>query len=354
MRQLRLVFACRDGMAKVLVAATLLPPASGCGGKSEDSANVGAGGGGIGQGGASNSGGMVNGAGGSSGGTTLGAGGAVATGGNTSTCPDYTYPTSHVVALPATGSIAELAQTCGWTGSFATTAPVAQVTMTESTSNPLKATGTITFSPDVVSNAGYIAVDSISVAGAVVGMPQRVGNGFQFELTWNAATSLYPGMTVSLQMSVTTSCRPEVSSVRTVKLAVDLVRCGSFDAPIWVSSGNTCAICAPLAEMIALPMPAPANPHDPLPLPGQLELAVRPVARDGRYLVLMVDTPPAENELTLTWQASAGELLKVSDDVAVWTLPDAPGPHQVQVAAVSGDSAGIGQYLHRDDSCQPA
>jgi hypothetical protein len=338
-------------MAKVLVAATLLPSASGCGGRNEDNASIGVGGTGVGQGGFTSAGGMVNGSGGSSGGTTLNAGGNAAVGGNTAACPDYSYPSSYVVSLPNTGSVAELAQACNWTGTFASTAPVAQVTLTESAGNPSKAIGTITFAPDVTNNAGYLTVSSISVAGALVGTPQQVGNAYQFDLTWDTATSLYPGMTVTLQMRVTTSCRPEYSSVRDLTLSINLVRCGSFDSPVWVSSGNTCAICAPLAEMIALPMPAPKNPQDTLPLPGQLELAVRPVARDGRYLVLMVDAPQSENDLTFSWQVSGGELLKVSDDVAVWTLPEEPGPHQVQVAATSGDSAGIGQYLHRDDSC---
>jgi hypothetical protein len=361
MRQLRLVFARTDGMVRVLVAATLLPLAGSCGGQSEaPSSNAGVGANaGTHQGGAasgstpSTNGGNVSNLGGR-GGTSSdgGAGGYSATGGSPEVCPPYANQVSYVVLPPSGGSIADLAQSCSWDKRLLTSgAPAARVSLQDDPSNAAKATGTVTLSPDVLANAGYLIVSSVTVAGAVISNLRNVGSQYQFDLTWDAGSQPYQGSSSTFQITLTMACTSEMSSTQEQRLAVNLVRCGSPSSPTWVSGGDTCMICAPMAEFAAQLMPAPSNAPDGLPLPGEVKLAIRPVARDGRYLVLMVDKPEQATTLALTWRSSAGELLLVADDVAIWTLPDDPGPHQVQVAGESSGSAGIGLYLHRDDSC---
>jgi hypothetical protein len=97
-------------------------------------------------------------------------------------------------------------------------------------------------------------------------------------------------------------------------------------------------------------MPAPEREPDGIPLPGELNIHIAPLAREGRTLVLMLRNLSDAPGLSLTWRASGGQLLLAADDVAVWTLPDDPGPHQVQVAAEAGQSASIVTYLWRDNA----
>lgn len=360
MRQLRLVFARTDGVARVLVAATLLPLAGSCGGQSEgqsSNANVGANtstnqGGSASGATASTNGGSVSNLGGR-GGTSSngGAGGYSATGGSSEPCPPYSSLESYVVPLPSGSSIRDLAQICSWGGNYAGTVPAAWVSLQQDASNASMASGIVTLSSEVLSNAGTFIVASVTVVGATISNLRMVGSQYLFDLAWNAGSQPYLGSSSTFQITVVMACTPETSFAQELQLAANLVRCGSQESPIWVSSGDTCTICAPMAEFAAQLMPAPSNAPDGLPLPGAVELAIRPVARDGRYLVLMVDKPELATELTLTWRSSAGKPELVADDVAIWMLPDEPGPHQVQVAGESSDSAGIGLYLYRDDSC---
>jgi hypothetical protein len=212
----------------------------------------------------------------------------------------------------------------------------------------------VTIDPEVVqsANGGYLAVTSIATNSGTVSNVTKVAshNTYTFDLDLTGTPSL--GSSVTFQVTLDFTCAPWMDSTRSIQTATTVTLCGSYSSASWnwVSSGDTCFICYPMVEMAAQLMPAPANEPDAIPLPGEIDVRITAVARQGRTLVLMLQTPRDAHELALTWQISAGELLLAAHDVAVWTLPDDPGPHLVQVAAESGPTASIASFLYRDEA----
>ena len=328
MRQLHLVFAQTDKMARVLVAAAILPLSGGCGGETADS--------GQGTGGSSAQGGAAS------------SGGNAATGG-TFNCPgDYSVQ-SYTVTLPGGDTPADAAAVCQWGGALPSNVPAARVTLQYDSNTPSHATGTITVAPEILAAAGYVGVLAVTADTAAISNLTRVANTYTFDMNLtNGALSL--GMSLTFQVTLDFACSPAMSSTRQLQTATNVVLCGYYGNPNWVSTGDTCTTCYPMAEMAAQLMPAPEREPDGVALPGELNINIAPVAREGRIVVLMVQKPSDTPELSLTWRASGGQLLLAADDVAVWTLPDEPGPHQVQVAALAGQSASIATYLCRDQA----
>jgi len=345
MRQLRLVFAQTDKMTKVLVAATILPLTGSCGGRSDDGTTtpdqVVATGGNSSVGGASwiigpNTGGSSS------------VGGAASVGGG-GACPSYYSSVTSVVTLPSGDTPKDAAALCSnWTGTFASDRPAARVTLEYDPNVPTQAKGTVTIDPEVLSAAGsgYFSVSSVVANGATISNLVRVNDAFTFNVDFTS--SPYLGMQLTFQVKLDFTCAPTMSSTRTLQAASTVELCGTYGAMKWVSTGDTCAICYPMAEMAAQLMPTPANESDNIPLSGEIDVRIVEVAREGRTVVLMAQTPKGADGLALTWQTSAGHLMIAADDVAVWSLPSEPGPHLVQVAAELGPSASIAAYLHRD------
>jgi len=345
MRQLRLIFAQTDKMTKVLVAATILPLTGSCGGRSDDGTTtpdqVVATGGNSSVGGAS----WIIGP--DTGGSSS-VGGAASTGGGGG-CPSYYSSVTSVVTLPSGDTPKDAAALCSnWTGTFASDRPAARVTLKYDPSLPRQATGTVIIDPQVLNatGGGYISVSTIIADGATISNLVRVNDAYTFDV--NFTNTPYLGIQLTFELSLEFTCAPTMSSTRTVQAATTVALCGTYGDMNWVSTGDTCAICYPMAEMAAQLMPAPANESDNIPLSGEIDVRIVEVAREGRTVVLMAQTPKAADGLALTWQTSAGHLMIAADDVAVWSLPEEPGPYLVQVAAELGPSASIAAYLHRD------
>lgn len=350
MRQLRLVFAHTDRMTTVLVAATILPLTVGCGGQSDNSSTqIEATGGAHGATGGSST------VGGSSWIVGSGTGGSTSVGGNPATggtggCPSYYTQSTYVVALPSGDTPKDAAAQCNWTGAFASDRPAARVTLKYDPSVPAQATGIVTIDPDVLNaiSDGYVSVSSVTASGATVSNLVRVNDAYTFDVKF--IDNPYVGTTYTFSVTLSYTCAPIMSSTRTVHAATTVTLCGGYNGSSWVSTGDTCTICYPMAEMAAQLMPAPADEPDDIPLPGEIDVRIVEVAREGRTLVLLAKKPRDAEGLSLTWQASAGDLMHAADDVVVWTLPEEAGPHMVQVAAERGRSASVVSYLHRDEA----
>ena len=353
MRQLHLVFAQTDKMARVLVAATILPLSSSCGGETADSGLSAAGGsstqgGAAGTGGSSAQGGVAGTGGSATQGGETSAGGNAATGG-TFNCPNG-FVQSYTVTLPSSATPVDAATLCNWGGVFPDNLPAARVTLQYDSSTPSHATGTITVASEILAAAGgYVGVSSVTADGATISNLTRVNGNYTFDVNLTSGTP-YLGTALTFQVTVDFTCSPAMSSTRQLKAATYVVLCGSARDLNWVSSGDTCTTCNPMVEVAAQLMPAPEREPDGIALPGELNISITPVAREGRTVVLMVQKPSDAPELSLTWWSSGGQLLLAADDVAVWTLPDESGPHQVQVAAEAGQSASIVTYLCRDNA----
>ena len=347
MRQLHLIFAQTDRMAKVLVAATILPLSSSCGG--ETAASGLSGGGSSPQGGVAGTGGSAA-QGGASGNPAQG--GESSTGGNAATggtfnCPNYVSVQSYTVTLPSGATPADAAALCQWGGALPSNVPAARVTLQYDSNTPSHATGTITVAPEILAaGGGYVGVSAVTADGATISNLTRVNQNYTFDANLtNGNPSL--GSALTFQVTLDFTCSPTMSSTRELTAATYVTLCGYTANLNWVSSGDTCTNCYPMLEVAAQLMPAPEREPDGIPLPGELNIQISPVAREGRTIVLMVQKPSDAHELSLTWRSSGGQLLLAADDVAVWTLPDEPGPHQVQVAALAGQSASIATYLYR-------
>ncbi len=353
MRQLHLIFAQTDKMAKVLVAATILPLTGACGGETDNSGQtVTASGGSPVQGGVAGTGG-TSAQGGASGDT--GQGGQTSTGGNAATggtfnCPTYNSVTSYTVTLPSGATPADAASVCNWGGVFPSNVPAARVTLQYDSNSPSHATGTITVAPEILAaGGGYTGVSSVTADGATISNLTRVNNNYTFDVNLTSGTP-YLGSALTFQVTLDFTCSPTMNSTRELNASTYVILCGYIGNLNWVSSGDTCTACYPMVEVAAQLMPAPDREPDGIALPGELAINITPVAREGRTIVLMVQKPSDAPELSLTWRSSGGQLLLAADDVAVWTLPDEPGPHQVQVAALAGQSASIATYLYRDNA----
>jgi hypothetical protein len=176
-----------------------------------------------------------------------------------------------------------------------------------------------------------------------------LGQDYTFDATLTDGDP-YLGTALIFQVTLVFSCAPAASSTRQVQTATNVTLCGHDGNFNWVSSGDACVTCYPMVEVAAQLMPAPEREPDGIALPGELNIHIVPVAREGRTVVLMLQKETDAPELALTWRSSGGQLLLPADDVAVWTLPDEPGPHQIQVAAEAGQSASIATYLYRDNA----
>ena len=341
MRQLRLVFAQTDKMTKVLIAATILPLTGSCGGDVGNVGQVVASGGSVAVGGSSAIGGTGNSLGGNTG---------ITVGGGATSCPSYSSSQTFAVTLPGGDTPTSAAALCNWAGTFAGDRPAARVTLVYDPNVPSQGTGTITIDPEVLNAAGggYLAVSSVVANGAVISNLVRVNDSFTFDVKFT--TTPYLGSSFTFQVTLDFTCSPMMSSTRTLQAATTVYLCGTTGAMNWVSTGDTCTICYPMAEMAAQLMPAPTNEPDDIPLAGEIDVRIVQVAREGRTVVLLAQKPKDTDGLSLTWQTSAGQLILAAEDVAVWTLPEEPGPHMVQVAAERGPSASIASYLARDEA----
>jgi hypothetical protein len=113
----------------------------------------------------------------------------------------------------------------------------------------------------------------------------------------------------------------------------------------WASSGDVCGSCAAIiCEMAPSPL-VPGSASDDLPLGAALDVVVRPLARVGGALVLLAEHAP-KDLLTYDWQATAGTLDHLDQDVVLWRLPAAtPTGAQLAQVAVSGTTlAAVASY----------
>jgi hypothetical protein len=85
----------------------------------------------------------------------------------------------------------------------------------------------------------------------------------------------------------------------------------------------------------------PSNPDDELALPRALRASVTAIARAGNALVVCAEHDRTVGDVQLEWRVSGGELLYERDGIAVWKLPEQPGPHQIQVAVRDESAAAV-------------
>jgi hypothetical protein len=251
---------------------------------------------------------------------------------------------SYVVEAPPPN--VDPALICPWTASPVPSDKAAQVTFNIYSQNAWQAIGHIKVDPAILGSVqGSPTVEVTSAPDAdlqklqVTGM-QPTADGFTFQATWPQALYLHPGMGMTRMIVRTTlavQCNGQSKTVESLTY-VDL--CGAMNAPMWVSSYETCNVCEQLCEMAPTPI-MPSAPDDALPLPRAMRASVSAIARAGGALVVCAEHDPAHGEVTLDWHVSAGEIVYEHDGVVVWKLPDEPGPHQIQVAVRDAGAAAV-------------
>ena len=256
---------------------------------------------------------------------------------------------TYTVALPQGDTVKVVDDLCAWTAGPNPTAPAAVVHAVTG-ADPGVLTAVVDVSTEIYRGGGYVSLPAVTASnGITVGAARKTdqANRFEFDMTWPAASKPTAGTSITITVSVSFSCAPQMSSTRTAKITAQLVLCQDGARLVWKGSGEQCTVCTAMAEMAPLSTPTPPL-ADGLPLPGTLGLGVRPVARVGRTVVLVARHDDNIGEVSYRWRASGGDLEIVAPDVAVWTMPETEGPHQVQVAGETDVAAEVAMHIERE------
>jgi hypothetical protein len=300
--------------------------------------------------------GGAGGAGGVGGITVLGGagglGGSGGAGGSTAVCSQpWEMPMTYTVALPQGDTVKVIDTLCAWSAGPEPNAPAAVIHAVAG-ADPRVVTAVIDLSPEIFRGNGFVSLPAVTTSNSsvTVGAVRKTdqSNRFEVDLTWPAGFVPTQGTGLSVTVSVNFVCEPQMSSTRAVKVTGQLSLCKDGAGVAWKGSGESCTVCTAMAEMAPLSTPHPPL-ADGLPLPGDLGLGVRAVARVGRTVVLVARHDGDIGEVSYRWRASGGELQVVAPDVAIWTVPETPGPHQVQVAGETDVAAEVAMHIERED-----
>jgi hypothetical protein len=261
---------------------------------------------------------------------------------------------STFVDLPPEGTPALIEAICIDVGDSATTSGWgARVTL--SGSPRFSTAGTIEIAPALANRVvgrptvALLEADPPAWGDIVLtGVRDRAFGGFEFDVSWPKVPPFRDGVRITMEVTFVVRCNEEggppsdgPETTRTVKALTNLVLCGSsVNASSWLPSGEICNVCAIIAEMAPTPI-VPARHEDPLPLGEALRLNVKTIARVGRSFVLLAEHDGGSSGHTYAWKASAGELVRVADDIVTWTPPEGAMLELVQVAVESARAAGV-------------
>ena len=324
-RKLRIVLSRSKGALTALLLATLRPAGTSCSAAAVAEAQP-SGGSDAGTGGGGGSGGSI--------------GFDAGPGGDPGDCETFE------VEVPPDGVPASPGQICAVNTSPVESNKAARVTLTKYSQALHLATGFVEVEPTVL--AEVVGLPTIEVVDAEVqqlsGMQVTqvapTTGGFSFHAEWPQPFDVYPDpwsrMTVKATFDI--KCDPQGNTTQTVEAITHIHLCHEEEVT-WVSSGDECTVCASVCEMAPSPI-VPAAGADGLPLARALRLRVVELARIGRKLVLLAENDGGEG-MGYQWRPSAGEIAELAPDIIVWTLPDEPGPHLVQVAVHASDAAAV-------------
>jgi len=245
-----------------------------------------------------------------------------------SPCPECQF----TVPIPDAGVFPDLASVC------AATPPVqsntaATLTLSNWNGGAKTADGFIAITSDLL--AALIGDPVVSGGSMSVQQLTKTTNGYTFKASAVNGNS----MTVKVTLQVACGDAGLDGGVQTVESTTDLALCG-VDAPQqWESSGSTCIQCCVVCEMAPTPIMSD-NPGDDLPLARALRLRVIELARAGRQVVLFAQSD-AGAEAEYEWRVTGGSFERLSNDVIVWTLPDAKETQPFGQLAVWNDDGAI-------------
>jgi hypothetical protein len=259
---------------------------------------------------------------------------------------------TYTVALPQGDTVKVIDTLCAWTVGPDPAAPAAVVHAVV-VADPHVVTAVIDVSMEIFRGNGFVGLPAVTTSNSAVLVSAvrktTQTNRFEVDLTWPANMTLAQGMSLSVGVSITFVCAPQMSSTRSAKVTAQLVLCREGAGLAWKGSGESCTICTAMAEMA--PLSTPTRPlADGLPLSGDLGLGIRAVARAGRTVVLVARHDDNIGEVSYRWRASGGDLQIVAPDVAVWTMPETQGPHQVQVAGETDVAAEVAMHIEREEA----
>jgi hypothetical protein len=260
-------------------------------------------------------------------------------------------PSTYTVALPTGDTVKVIDTLCAWTAGPVPVAPAAVVHAMPG-ANPNVVTAVIDLSTEIFRGNGFVSLPAVTTSNSAVavGAARKTtqANRFEVDLTWPATLTPMQGASISVTVTVNFVCAPQMSSTRSVTVTAELVLCKEGAGVAWKGSGETCTVCSAMAEMAPVSTPHPPL-ADGLALPGDLGLGVRAVARVGRTVVLVARHDDDVGEVSYRWRASGGDLQVVAPDVAIWTMPETPGPHQVQVAGETDIAAEVAMHIEREE-----
>ncbi len=243
-------------------------------------------------------------------------------------CPS-SFEITHIVEIPPPGVVAEPGQICAVSQPVPSNA-AARVTLTRYSQSQETAVGFIALTPAVAATVVGLPTVTVTSAtkaafsGLTVSNMTRIEGGFRFLASWPGPLprSIY-GDQMTVKASFTIACAD--GETRVVESLTKIDRCIDGSSFTWVSSGDACTVCQVIAEMAPSPIVSD-NRGDDLPLGRVIRIRVVEVARAGRQVLLFAENDAGE-DAGFEWRASGGTLLRIADDVMLWSMPE-EGPEQ--------------------------
>ena len=256
---------------------------------------------------------------------------------------------THLVEIPSPGVVADPGQICAVVQPPVTSNTAARVTLTNYLSKTESAKGWIAVPAPLL--ATVVGLPAVTVTSATVNgfatmqvtNVAKISGGFSFDATWPSAI---PHVTTGGQMTVkatfTVNCGD--GGTQTVESITKIDFCVDGNSFEWVSSGDSCTVCAVIAEMAPSPIPSD-NQGDDLALGRVIRIRVIEVARAGRQVLLFAENDACE-DAAYEWRISGGKLDRVADDVMLWTMPEDGGADPFgQVAVWNAEGAVVENFL---------
>jgi hypothetical protein len=285
----------------------------------------------------------------------------------------YDYPVESAIG----GTPAELDQVCDAADEPVQSPAAAKVTFNAYSALPHLATGAIYIPDDLRANLvgdpslEVIECDPPDLAMLQVSDLAASETGFTFNAEWPDTFLGWGWMWVRVSFSV--ACEeldggtsdggldddagPETDGGTATKLVEALTHVewcyqnNWAETQNWTSSGDTCfdcwEECYDTCEMAPSPIRPAVADDDRLGLPSAFRVALVPVWKNGRAVSVIAEHDGARGPVSYEWHASAGRLSDEDQGGVVWSLPQGPGPHLIQVAVRDRDSAAVASLSWR-------
>jgi hypothetical protein len=266
------------------------------------------------------------------------------TGGGMGPCFQEGILEQFIVTIPPEGVPAVAGQICSVTMGPVESNNAARVTLVKDPQTLNLATGEVTIAPALLQDV--VGLPTIEVASSplpeltqmMVSNVTPTSTGFSFNASWPSLQVGPSSQTVMiLRTTFDLSCGP--SNVRQVQAHTHVNLCDGDSDATWVSSGDECIICGVIAEMAPSPI-VPDKAVDEIGLGQVIRLRLVIVAQIGDSWVVLAEHDGG-SDVEYEWQASAGELCKITPDVVLWTPPDNA---VLQVAVLGDDGAAVASY----------